>query len=223
MTTVLITGVNRGIGRALAQGYLARGDTVIGTARKPEAASDIKGLDVIALDVMDRASFTRAQAQLTGRAIDVLIANAGANNQARGGLADPLNTPESWADMLAVSVTGVFLTVAALADNVAKARGKIAVISSQMGSSTRSGAGSYGYRASKAAASNLVVNMALELAPRGVAIASYHPGWVKTDMGGTAATLTTDESARHLMALFDKLSLATTGGFFDYDGKVMPF
>ncbi|MFM2422443.1 MAG: hypothetical protein RL291_973 [Pseudomonadota bacterium] len=221
MATVLITGVNRGIGRAMAEAYIKRGDRVIGTVRKKDAVP--QGVEALVLDVTSAQSCAAAAETLKGRSVDLLIVNAGANNQARGGITDPTNTPQSWADMLAVSVTGVFLTIRAFLPNVEAAKGKIAIISSQMGSSTRTGAGSYGYRASKAAASNLAVNMALELEPKGIAIASYHPGWVQTDMGGAAAPLTPADSARHLIAGFDKLSLKTTGGFFDYDGKVMPF
>lgn len=227
MATVLITGVSRGIGLALAKGYVERGDDVFGTWRRVDKSGPAQALDgsmsLLELDVTSDAQLAAAANKIGSKAIDLLIVNAGANNQARGGISDPLNTPGSWQTMMAVNVTGVFQTIRAFQPQVARAKGRIAVISSQMGSSTRAGAGSYGYRASKAAASNLVVNLALELKSQGIAIASYHPGWVKTDMGGQAASLTTKASADHLMARFDQLSLATTGGFFDYDGEVMPF
>ena len=80
MATVLITGANRGIGLALARTWAARGDTVIGTARNPEAATGLKALPqatVLAVDVADEASVMAAARAAGDRAIDIVICNAG--------------------------------------------------------------------------------------------------------------------------------------------------
>ena len=219
MATVLITGAGRGIGLALARIYAGRGDTVIGTARVPAQAGDLKtlGASVCPLDVSSEASHTALATTLAGRPIDILIANAGTLS-ARGGLDDTANTSDMWATLFATNVAGVFFTARAFAPNVIAARGRIAIISSRMGSSERAGGNTYAYRASKAAASNLAANLAVELRPKGVAVASYHPGWVQTDMGGGGADIAPGTSARGLVTRIDALSLATTGAFEAYDG-----
>ena len=230
MITCLITGANRGIGLELARHYAGSGATVLATARHPETATELAKLatahptlQILALDVTDPASCERLAAALKGRAIDRLIANAGVIGP-RGGLADPANTAKLWADVLAVNVTGVFLTVRSLADNVTAAKGgRIAIISSRMGSSTAAAGSSYLYRASKAAAANLGANFATELKPKGVAVGVYHPGWVKTDMGGAGADIAPAVSAGGLAQRIEHLCLATTGVFEDYAGASIAY
>jgi len=110
-----------------------------------------------------------------------------------------------------------------LLPNLLAARGKIAIISSQMASDTRAPGGSYIYRASKAAVLNLGRNLATDLKSKGVAVGIYHPGWVRTDMGGSAADISETEAATGLVQRFDALSLATTGCFETWDGRAHPF
>lgn len=226
MPNVLITGANRGVGLAMAAVYAARGDHVIGTARDPAGASAFAALgrnvECMALDVTEEASLASLAGALAGRPIDILVANSGVL-AARGGIADPENTAATWAWVLATNVTGPFLTVRALLPNVAAAKGRIAIISSRVGSSIRTGPERYVYRASKAGASNLALNLSLELKPMGVAIAAYHPGWVRTDMGGPGGDIDADVSAANLVRQIDRLSLATTGAFLNHDGAVIPY
>jgi NAD(P)-dependent dehydrogenase (short-subunit alcohol dehydrogenase family) len=225
MATVLITGANRGVGLALATIYAKRGDTVIGTARDPAKAQELKALgtktEVLLLDVTKEASFAALSKKLAGRKIDILIANAGIIGP-RGGLDDD-NPAALWADILATNVTGPFLTVRALAQNVTSAKGKVAIISSRVGSSSTASGNLYAYRASKAAASNIAVNLAVELKPKGVAVGAYHPGWVQTSMGGPGADIPATASAAGLVARIDALTVATTGVFQNYDGAAIPF
>ena len=128
-----------------------------------------------------------------------------------------------WADSFAVNVEGVFHTVQAFLPAVEAAGGKIAIISSQMGSSERARGRSYVYRASKAAAVNLGRNLAVDLKDRGIPVGIYHPGWVRTAMGGADADLDEGTSAAGLMARFEALGPETTGCFENYDGARMPF
>jgi NAD(P)-dependent dehydrogenase (short-subunit alcohol dehydrogenase family) len=88
-----------------------------------------------------------------------------------------------------------------------------------MASDTRALGGSYAYRASKAAALNLGRNLATDLKGLGIAVGIYHPGWVKTDMGGDAADITVAESASGLLDRFADLSLDSTGCFKTWDGR----
>jgi NAD(P)-dependent dehydrogenase (short-subunit alcohol dehydrogenase family) len=221
--TVLITGANRGVGLALARAAAKRGDAVIGTARDPGAATELRAVaETHGLDVTDPAACAALASALGDRAVDILICNAGAL-VGRGGLDDPAYDAGSFSSVLMTNVAGVFFTVRALAPALRRARGaKLAVISSRMGSSAASNGASYLYRASKAAATNLALNFAAELGRDGIAVGSYHPGWVRTDMGGAGADIDAETSARGLLARIDALSTATTGVFEDYAGRPIP-
>ena len=122
-----------------------------------------------------------------------------------------------------MNVTGVFLTIQSLLPNLRAANGKIAIISSQMASDTTAPGGSYIYRASKAAALNLGRNLASDLKREKIAVGIYHPGWVQTDMGGSSADITVEQSAKGLMQRFSALSLASTGCFETWDGTQHPY
>ena len=136
MATILITGVNRGIGFELAKHYTARGDVVIGTVRRMSKDSPVHALDgdieFITADVTDTASLMTAATELKGRRIDTLICNAGMND-GRGALDAASNTSEMWGQLFATNVAGVFFTAQAFAPLVIAAKGKIAIISSRIG------------------------------------------------------------------------------------------
>ena len=213
--TILITGANRGIGAALLAGYRAAGAAAQGTARSAP--------DLLPLDVTDPASHAALAARLAGQPLSLLVCNAGIYPDKGQSLGSGYPA-DLWAAAMATNVTGVFLTIQSLLPNLrAAGQAKIAIISSQMGSSTRASGGSYIYRASKAAAVNLGRNLAQDLQAEGIAVGIYHPGWVQTDMGGSGAAITPQASASGLIARFDALSLATTGCFESFDGTAMPF
>jgi len=212
--TTLITGANRGIGAGLASAYRAKGETVIATARNAPGCE--------ALDVTDPASVTALAEKLADQTIDLLICNAGVYLDK----AEALETgydPVLWAETFAVNVTGVFLSAQAFLPHLRRAAApKIAIISSQMGSSTRAKGSSLIYRTSKAAALNLGFNLAHALKPEGISVGIYHPGWVQTDMGGAAADITADAAVAGLLDRFEALSLSTTGCFETWDGRAHP-
>ncbi|MCA0271634.1 MAG: SDR family NAD(P)-dependent oxidoreductase [Proteobacteria bacterium] len=212
---VLVTGANRGIGAALVAGCRARGDEAIGTARRPEAG-------LLPLDVTDPASVRALAGALEGQPLDLLVCNAGVYLDKGQTLATGY-PPELWAAGFAANVTGVFQTIQALMPNLRAAKGRIAIISSMMASDTRAPGGSYVYRASKAAALNLGRNLAADLSGEGIAVGIYHPGWVKTEMGGGGADIEVADSAAGLLARFDALTPATTGCFEDWQGKAPAF
>ncbi|MBO9397525.1 SDR family NAD(P)-dependent oxidoreductase [Shimia sp. R9_2] len=208
---IVITGANRGIGATLSDHYRKAGHKVTGTSRA--------GGDFLPLDVRDASSQATMAAALDAQPIDLLICNAGVYLDKGQNLADGYPA-DMWADSFATNVTGVFLTVQNLLPNLQLSEApKIAIISSQMASHTRAPGGSYIYRASKAAALNLGRNLATDLAHIGIAVGIYHPGWVQTDMGGTQADITLEESASGLINRFDALSLETTGCFETWDGR----
>ncbi|MEM9716526.1 MAG: SDR family NAD(P)-dependent oxidoreductase [Pseudomonadota bacterium] len=203
---ILITGTARGIGAELARRFSELGHQVTGTTRQD-------------MDVTDETAVKQFADRMAGTAIDLLICNAGIfldrTSELRSGY-----PAQQWADTFAANVAGVFHTVQAFLPHVEAAQGKIAIISSQMGSSSTVNGHELVYRASKAAVTNLGLNLSVALAPTPVGI--YHPGWVSTDMGGPNADVTPEVSAAGLIKRFEMLSEETTGCFETWDGQVMP-
>lgn len=212
---VLITGANRGIGAALATAYRAKGDHVTATARDGSTGAR--------LDVSSPESQAALSRSLDGTPVDLLICNAGVYLDKAENLADGYPA-QMWADSFAVNVTGVFLSVQSLLPNLQVAAApKIAILSSQMASHERAPGGSYIYRSSKAAALNLGRNLARDLQSLGIPVGIYHPGWVRTDMGGEKADISVDEAVTGLIARFDALDLDSSGCFETWDGRPHPY
>lgn len=215
MSLTLITGANRGIGLALAIEAASRGQPVIGTCRG--AMPERSGIRWERLDVTHPASPRELADRLRGQAISLLVCNAGVYPE------DP-DQPDDWATGFAVNVMGVYLTIQALLPALQSAPGgRIAIIASQMGSSTRAPGGSLIYRASKAAAINLGRNLAADLRAAGIAVGIYHPGWVQTDMGGSEADISPKTSAIGLLDRFAQLDLARTGVWEDWQGRALAY
>lgn len=207
--TVVVTGASRGIGAGLAMAYAKRGEDVIATTRDGEWKLDVT-------DPVGVAAFAKS---LDGRAVDLLVCNAGVYLD-KGEPLDSGYEASLWARSFATNVTGVFLTIQALLPNLRAAKqGRIAIISSQMASSERAPGGSYIYRSSKAAVLNLGRNLSTDLRPEGIAVGIYHPGWVVTDMGGQSADITVDQAVHGLVRRFDALDMSNTGCFETWDGR----
>lgn len=213
--TILITGANRGIGQGLLAAYAARGEDAIGTSRRP-----LPGL--VPCDVTDPAAVAALPAALGGRALDLLVCNAGVYPD-KGHRLGAGYGPGVWAEAFATNVTGVFLTIEALLPALRATRGKVAILSSIMASDARAPGGSYAYRASKAAVLNLGRNLATDLRGAGIAVGIYHPGWVRTEMGGPDADIDLATAVAGLVARFDALDLAASGSFLSYDGTPIAF
>jgi len=177
--TVLVTGANRGIGLELVRQMRARGHQVIGTARKPEQAMELKetGARVVQLDVTDSNSIRAMAEQLKGQRIDLLINNAGMLGHNAQSFAET-----DFDQVIAtfdVNSLGPMRVTQALLPNIMAGSGKTVIqISSTMGSIANNSGGYYGYRASKAALNMLNSSLALELADNGITSVVMHPGWV---------------------------------------------
>ena len=116
-------------------------------------------------------------------------------------------------------VTERFVQQVAMSD-----RKLIVNISSAMGSITENtSGGSYIYRSSKAALNMVTRGLAADLAPRGITVVSFHPGWVRTDMGGEGAAVDPDDSVAGMRQVIDRITEADSGKFFRYDGVELPW
>ena len=223
MATYLITGANRGIGLSLAQRLARRGETVIGVCRQSSAALAATGAQVIdSVDMADADAVASLPARLAGQRIDGLVLNAGIfTNETLDALdADAFARIQRQFD---VNTLGPLRVAAALRDHLAEGA-KVGIITSRMGSVADNGSGAYyGYRASKAAVNAVGKSLAMDLAPRGVAVVLLHPGRVATDMLGGHGDIGPDESAANLIARLDSLTLADTGTFWHANGTPLPW
>lgn len=219
MSRILITGANRGIGRALAETLGERGHEVIAASRSSaEPPLDDHRLRHLALDVTDQKSITAAAAALVDEPLDILVNNAGIFGPRGAGLGRI--DSGVWHDVLDTNVIGAYRVSEAFLPHLRRGRDKkLVTISSRMGSmGANTTGGEYIYRSSKAAVNAVMRSLAIDLADEGINVAVLHPGWVRTDMGGAGATLDVANSAAGLAAVILGLTPAESGGFFDYDG-----
>jgi NAD(P)-dependent dehydrogenase (short-subunit alcohol dehydrogenase family) len=226
--TFLITGANRGIGLELTKLCLSKNFNVEACCRNPEASDELKNLsnhnphlNVTKMDVTNSKSILSAAENFQNK-IDILVCNAGVNN-GKGDIFSKEHNENAIMEVMMVNVGGPFLTIQNLYKNLNKnSMSKIVIISSLMGTQTHLSNNAPIYRASKAAANNLMRTISNHFLNDNIIVSSYHPGWVRTDMGGANADISAEESATGLINHFLKLQKSDTGKFFNYDGKPLP-
>jgi short-subunit dehydrogenase len=187
--TVLITGGSAGIGAALARRFAAEGARLILTARRLDKLREVAasfgtshaGIELVACDVTKDGDLEAAVAQATrgGRALDVVVANAGF------GVAANLEalTLVDYRRQLETNVFGVLRTVYATLAELKKSRGRLAIIGSVAGYIPQAGASAYGM--SKFAVRALAESLRQELAADGVSVTLLSPGFVDSDIRRT--------------------------------------
>ncbi len=228
MHRVLITGASRGLGLAFSKRYATAGWRVFACCRRPHKAVALQRLaqagrlSVHQLDVADHGQIRNLANELRAEPIDLLLNNAGVYGFRSGfGSIDY----QEWRRVLAINVMAPIRMAESFVDHVAHSRRKLMVaITSKMGSiSDNTSGNSYIYRTSKTALNMAFKSMAVDLASRAIACAVIHPGWVKTDMGGPNAPIDTDASATGVFSVIEGLSLESSGKFYNYDGREIPW
>jgi 3-oxoacyl-[acyl-carrier protein] reductase len=184
--SVLVTGGNRGIGRAIAEAFVAQGDKVAVTTRSggaPEGALDVT------CDITDPAAVEAAFAQIEAAhgPVEVLVANAGIT-------ADTLllrMSEEDWATVIDTNLTGSFRLVKRASKGMLRLRrGRIILISSVVG--LLGSPGQVNYASSKAGLIGMARSIARELGSRSITANVVAPGYVETDM---TAVLTDEQKS----------------------------
>lgn len=220
VNTVVITGSNRGIGLSFATLYKAKGWQVIALCRKSSDALDALGVRIVeGVDVSDDGVMNVLTDALSGVAIDLLINNAGIlRNEVLGDL-----DYASIREQFEANTLGPLKVTEALCGQI-NSGGKIAIITSRMGSvADNSSGGRYGYRMSKAALNIASVSLARDLEPNGIAVAILHPGLVGTEMIGGYGDITPDQAAQRLADRIDGLNMENSGTFWHSNGDVLPW
>ncbi len=232
MQTVLVTGANRGLGLEFCRQYAQQGWRVLAACRQPEAADALLQLaeqytdsvQVLALDVVNHQQIDALALQLQGVDIDVLISNAGIYGDTFGHGFGQLDY-QAWQTTFAVNVLGAMKMAEAFHPHLLQSRqGLFVAISSLMGSMADNGSGgSILYRSSKAALNAAMKSLAIDVRPQGLGVLIFHPGWVKTDMGGQNALIDVQTSIQGMRQVIADFDLAQTGQFIKYDGSPMPW
>jgi len=232
MKTILITGANRGIGLELSRQYAADGWRIFACSRHPEKSDELNALaarypDLIKvqrLDVADPSQIDHLASQLANETIDLLINNAGIYpDSGESGFGHTDYT--KWLQAFQINTLAPFKMSEMFINQIARSQHKtIVTISSQMGSvEDNSSGGSYLYRSSKAAVNMVVKSLAIDLKPRGIKVVVFHPGWVKTDMGGPNAMISVEQSVSGIRKVIGSLTLADSGKFLTYNGRKLPW
>jgi NAD(P)-dependent dehydrogenase (short-subunit alcohol dehydrogenase family) len=227
---ILITGAGRGLGLELARQYADDGWTVFATCRDPGKASALSRLadsnhrvSVFGLDVTDIDGISKLSQLLKEEWIDVLFNNAGTGIpkvQDFGSIDE-----KAWIEAFTINVIGPLKMAESFIHQVARSDQKIiATMSSIMGSIAENTYGNYYvYRSTKAAVNMVMKSLASDLYDKQIISICLHPGWVRTDLGGTQAPLETEESVRGIRRVLASLTLKDSGRFLTYEGAELPW
>ena len=174
--SVLVTGGNRGIGRAIAEEFIANGDKVAVTTRSGEAPEEALG---VAADVTDSASVDEAfkQVEEAHGPVEILVANAGITK-------DTLllrMTEDDFSEVLDTNLTGAFRVLKRASKGMLRLkRGRVILIGSVVG--LYGSPGQINYSSSKSALVGMARSLTRELGGRGITANVVAPGFVRSDM-----------------------------------------
>lgn len=231
MATILITGANRGLGLEFCKQYAQDGWDVLACCREPKNAVDLtqlaaqfSNISLLSLDVSDLTQIDVLAKQLDGTAIDVLLSNAGVYGDVAGHGFGKLDYAQ-WQKTMTINVFApVKLTEAFLPHLQRGTQKKVVAMSSLMGSMADNGSGgSILYRSSKAALNAAMKSIAIDNRQKEIAVLILHPGWVKTDMGGSNAPMEIPDSVQKMRDTIANFTLAQSGEFLRYDGATLPW
>ena len=221
MKNILITGANRGIGLKFAE-ILSANNNIYATARDITKTDDLEKLDnteLLELDLLDKDSIKSFCSELKDIPLDMIINNAGIFQDEQ--MEETILDPELWLDEIMINAVGPVVLSQKLKENIMSGNDKkIIFISSQMGSiDDNYSGGYYFYRTSKSALNSAAKSLSIDWKADGISVLMLHPGWVRTDMGGSNAKLDIDTSVSKMLDVINSLDMGKTGAFLNYEGK----
>lgn len=232
MSSILVTGSNRGLGLEWVRQYGAAGWRVYATCRHPEESGSLQQLagahdniSVHRLDVTKQDEIMGVVSELADEPLDILMSNAGVYFEKR--MPDAIGSLRyaDWNYAFQVNTMATLRLTEAFVENVARSSNRLIVaISTHMACiADIKSAGSYYYRSTKAALNAAMKGLSVELKPRGIGVLMLHPGWVRTRMGGPEGPLVSADSVQAMRAIIEDFSLEDTGRFLSYKGHELPW
>ncbi|MCG3216991.1 MAG: SDR family oxidoreductase [Candidatus Heimdallarchaeota archaeon] len=236
MKTILITGASRGLGLEFTRQYIERGDKVIATCRKPEKARELQELQskflsklsLIQMDVAEEEDRNRAYEQIEREfgVLDVLINNAGiiSGNEKKSYSLGEIYKEDFNKVFLVNSIAPLLISEKFLPMLEKGNEAKILNITSDNSSiAKRSVGGKYSYCTSKAALNMITKILSNDLLEKGIIVLAIHPGWLRTDMGGSTAPLEKEKPISMIIDLIEKVEISDTGKFLSWEGEEIPW
>ena len=237
MSTILITGTNKGLGLQFVRKYAEDGWRVYAACRTPDNAGDLNAIaaasngqvSVHKLDVLDFGAMDALAAELDGVALDILMNNAGIKGKEAQGLGQV--DYDNWDMVFRTNVMSVEKMMEAFIGQVERGERKLIVniasgtagIARKKGKMAQQPNETYVYRSSKTALNMLTKCLAVELADRGVSVVALRPGWVRTDLGGPYAKFSIEESVDNCRPLIETFGMEQSGKYILYDGNELPY
>jgi len=220
MNKVLVIGASRDIGFEFVRQHREAGAAVTATARSEEGLARIQSLGATALqlDLLNAAQADGLARLIQGEAFDFIVLNAGVYGPRSAGLQTP--TADEFDAVMHTNVLGAMRVLPQLAGALAPGA-RLAVISSRVGSiGLRTSASGWLYRASKAALNSVLKDASLAFDGEAICVA-FHPGWVRTDMGGAGADIDVSQSVADMRRTLAGLGPKDNGSFLNHDGTAL--
>lgn len=229
MSATVITGANRGIGLELARQCIQRGDKVIAGCRNPDGAQELNDLgpaSLLPIDVGNEES-VRSFSQAINEDITLSINNAGTSISNLGFKREEVGVLDAPVDLTLDMIRINGLSAATVTRSLANCLGsgsQVVNITSQIGSMVvGANFNDLPYATSKAVMNMVTVQLATQLKAKGVSVVAFHPGWVRTDMGGSSADISVEESAHGILSTLETFPHEDSGAFLKWDGSIHPW
>ena len=221
MKNILITGANRGIGLKFAQLLSNSTNIIYVTTRDLNNCIELKkinNIEILELDLLEKNSIKDFCSDVKDIPFDLIINNAGIFQDEQ--MEETNLDPELWLDEMMINAIGPVVLTQKLKENLISGNEKkVVFISSQMGSiDDNYSGGYYFYRTSKSALNSAAKSLSIDWKADEISVLMLHPGWVKTDMGGSKAKLEIDESVNSMIKVIEASNISNTGSFLNYNG-----
>ena len=236
MSTVLVTGANRGIGYEHVRQYAQKNWNVIACARQPEHSKELAELkkqysnsfSTEELDVTNHDQIDELAKKYNNTAIDILINNAGTGGPEGMPAAMDYQKIDNmdyqiWRDILEVNLLAPFKVATSFHKQISISDKKILIMmSSDLGSVYQNTFGGlYSYRASKSGLNVIAKGMSNEW--KDIIVVTLAPGWCRTHLGGAAAEIDPRDSVEEQQKMFESLTVSDNGKFLDRFGNDVPW
>jgi len=224
--SALIIGASRGLGLGLSLELLKRGWAITATVRSAAGGTGLeKYHERVTMDTLDVNNLTMLDAlmaRMQGKMFDVVFINAGIGGPEGKTAADV--APEELAHLFMTNAVAPVRLAGRLIGCVKPETGILVFMSSRLGSVTlRDNPGMSLYSASKAALNSLTKSFVPTIADKSITVITMHPGWVRTDMGGSGADIDVETSVRGMANVLEEQAGAGGHRFLNYKGEELPW